>query len=257
MPRQRVLSQMIEAICTACDFVCESAALRHRRARAAERRRTRRSKFGARASPLSLLPALSVIIWLECEMNVAVFGLIGGAWVVPQPATTLQWCPSAPSPFRMRSAPVKMGVKIETLIAAEPGASKPKSGDIVVAHYTGWLKNQLGGKGEQFDTSRGGFGPFQKPPFKFALGRNRVIKAWDVGVAKMKIGETARLICTSDVCYGKDGAGPIPPNADLIFEVKRRTHLFSRLGGTTHAEHAATDPLALSAVMCQSCRRLS
>ena len=77
-----------------------------------------------------------------------------------------------------------------------------------------------GTKGKQFDTSRGGIGPFQKPPFKFPLNRNRVIQAWDTGIAKMKVGETARLTATSDLCYGRDGAGPIPPNADLIFEVE-------------------------------------
>ena len=70
------------------------------------------------------------------------------------------------------------------------------------------------------DTSRGCFGPFQKKPFRFPLGRNRVIKAWDVGIGKMRVGETALLTATSDVCYGRDGAGPIPPNADLIFEVE-------------------------------------
>ena len=114
---------------------------------------------------------------------------------------------------------IRMGVQVKTLKPAPPGAPKPKAGDIVVAHYTGWLKQGLG-KGDQFDSSRGGFGPFQKPPFTFALGRNRVIKAWDVGIAKMRIGETALLTCTSDVCYGRDGAGPIPPKADLIFEVE-------------------------------------
>ena len=78
----------------------------------------------------------------------------------------------------------------------------------------------MGTKGKQFDTSKGGFGPFQKGPFKFALARNRVIRAWDIGVAKMRVGEIARLTCSSDLCYGPDGAGPIPPNADLIFDVE-------------------------------------
>ena len=36
----------------------------------------------------------------------------------------------------------------------------------------------------------------------------------------MRVGETALLTATSDVCYGRDGAGPITPNADLIFEVE-------------------------------------
>ena len=114
---------------------------------------------------------------------------------------------------------VRMGVQVKTLNAAPPGAPRPKTGDMLLVQYTGWLKTPIG-KGKQFDTSRGGFGPFQKGPFKFALGRNRVIKAWDIGVAKMRVGETALLTCSSDLCYGRDGAGPIPPDADLIFEVE-------------------------------------
>ena len=140
---------------------------------------------------------------------------VAAAWVVNAPlASTASSCHGA------RAPEIFMGVQMKTLKEAPPGAPKPKTGDIVMAHYTGWLKVGLGAKGKQFDSSRGGFGPFQKPPFKFALGRNRVIKAWDVGIAKMKVGETARLTATSDMCYGKDGAGPIPPNADLIFEVE-------------------------------------
>ena len=120
----------------------------------------------------------------------------------------------------VRHGGVSMGTNVKTLTAAPPGAAKPKAGDIILCHYTGWLKTSLGGKGTQFDSSRGGFGPFQKPPFKFALGRNRVIRAWDVGIAKMRVGETALLTCSSDMCYGRDGAGPIPPDADLLFEVE-------------------------------------
>jgi len=119
-----------------------------------------------------------------------------------------------------RSCGAIMGVQVKTVKAAPPGAPKPKPGDILACHYTGWLKTGLGTKGKQFDTSRGGFGPLQRPPFKFALGRNRVIKAWDIGIAKMRVGEMALLTCSSDLCYGRDGAGPIPPNADLIFEVE-------------------------------------
>ena len=115
---------------------------------------------------------------------------------------------------------ILMGVKVKVLEAAPPGAPKPKNGDILKVQYTGWLATGMGTKGKQFDSSRGGFGPFQKPPFTFALGRNRVIKAWDIGVAKMKVGEKALLTCSSDLCYGKAGAGPIPPNANLLFEVE-------------------------------------
>ena len=74
--------------------------------------------------------------------------------------------------------------------------------------------------GKVFDTSRGGFGPFQKPPFEFKLYGNEVIKGWDIGVSQMKEGEVARLTCSPDVAYGRGGAGPIPPDSVLEFEVE-------------------------------------
>jgi len=48
-----------------------------------------------------------------------------------------------------------------------------------------------------------------------------VIKAWDVGVASMKRGELAVLLCKSEYAYGKSGSGSkIPPNATLVFEIE-------------------------------------
>jgi FKBP-type peptidyl-prolyl cis-trans isomerase len=36
----------------------------------------------------------------------------------------------------------------------------------------------------------------------------------------MSLGEKAKLNITSDYGYGSQGIGPIPPNADLVFEVE-------------------------------------
>jgi FK506-binding protein 4/5 len=48
-----------------------------------------------------------------------------------------------------------------------------------------------------------------------------VIKAWDIGVATMKRGELAVLLCKSEYAYGKKGSPPtIPPDATLVFEVE-------------------------------------
>ena len=55
-------------------------------------------------------------------------------------------------------------------------------------------------------------------PVEFPL--NGVIPCWTQGVAKMKVGEKARLICPSDAAYGDQGQGPIPPGATLIFNVE-------------------------------------
>jgi peptidylprolyl isomerase len=94
------------------------------------------------------------------------------------------------------------------------GAS-PQPGQTCVMHYTGWLYEN-GVKGAKFDSSldRG-------QPFEFPIGKGRVIKGWDEGVASMKIGGKRTLIIPPDLGYGARGAGGvIPPNATLMFDVE-------------------------------------
>jgi FKBP-type peptidyl-prolyl cis-trans isomerase FkpA len=92
---------------------------------------------------------------------------------------------------------------------AVPGAT-------AVVHYTGWLyePGADGQRGAQFDSSRAG------QPFSFQLGGGQVIRGWDEGVQGMKVGGKRTLILPPEMGYGAGGAGPIPPNANLIFEVE-------------------------------------
>lgn len=110
--------------------------------------------------------------------------------------------------------------------AAAPGAKKTASGliyfetqagtgaqpvptDTVKVHYRGTLVN-----GTEFDSS------FKRgTPAEFPL--SGVIKCWTEGVAMMKVGGKAKLVCPSDIAYGERGAGgSIPPNSVLNFEVE-------------------------------------
>jgi peptidylprolyl isomerase len=90
----------------------------------------------------------------------------------------------------------------------------PKSGQVCVMHYTGWLY-QNGKKGAKFDSSvdRG-------KPFEFPLGLGAVIKGWDEGVASMKVGGKRTLIIPPDLGYGGTARTGIPPYSTLIFEVE-------------------------------------
>lgn len=88
---------------------------------------------------------------------------------------------------------------------------RPRQGQTVVVHYTGWLTN-----GQKFDSSvdRG-------EPFEFVLGTGNVIKGWDEGVKGMYIGGQRRLLIPPQLGYGAKGAGEaIPPNAKLLFDVQ-------------------------------------
>ncbi len=93
----------------------------------------------------------------------------------------------------------------------ETEGRQAQAGDMVAVHYTGKLTD-----GSVFDSSvsRG-------RPIEFQLGTGKVIKAWDDGIAQLKVGEKATLTCPPEVAYGAAGAGGvIPPNATLIFDVE-------------------------------------
>ncbi len=97
---------------------------------------------------------------------------------------------------------------IYTEVAAGTGAS-PTAKDSVKVHYTGKLID-----GTVFDSSvqRG-------QPAEFTLGG--VIPCWQEGVALMKKGGKALLVCPSSLAYGDGGSPPkIKPGATLIFDVE-------------------------------------
>ena len=81
----------------------------------------------------------------------------------------------------------------------------------VCVHYTGTLTN-----GSKFDSSKD-----RGQPFQFTIGVGQVIKGWDEGMARMSVGQVAKLTCTPDYAYGERGFPPvIPPASTLIFEVE-------------------------------------
>jgi len=97
-------------------------------------------------------------------------------------------------------------------IEVEAGnGAQAEAGKTVSVHYTGKFQD-----GKVFDSSvsRG-------EPITFQLGKGKVIKGWDEGIALMKVGGKAQLIIPPELGYGERGAGGvIPPNATLLFDVE-------------------------------------
>lgn len=108
-----------------------------------------------------------------------------------------------------QSVTTPSGLKID--IIKEGTGPMPQPGQTVVVHYTGTLTD-----GKKFDSSRD-----RGQPFSFGLGQGQVIRGWDEGLSRMKVGTRARLTIPPELGYGARGAGGvIPPNATLIFDVE-------------------------------------
>lgn len=77
-------------------------------------------------------------------------------------------------------------------------------------HYTGYLTD-----GTKFDSSRD-----RNEPIVIQIGEHQVIRGWDTGFAGMHVGGKRRLFIPYQLAYGAQGRPPIPPNAELIFDVE-------------------------------------
>lgn len=96
-------------------------------------------------------------------------------------------------------------------VQAGDGKTFPQAGQQVTMHYV--CKNAK--TKEVYDSSIA-----KNRPFKFTLGAGQVIKGWDIGVAKLSLGEKAVLSVPSALGYGSSGVGPIKGGTDLEFDVE-------------------------------------
>ncbi|KAM5556452.1 peptidyl-prolyl cis-trans isomerase FKBP20-1 [Rosa sericea] len=105
------------------------------------------------------------------------------------------------------------GVLKKIVRHAKPDATGPTQDlPLVDVHYEGVLEET----GEVFDTTHE-----DNTIFSFEIGKGSVIKAWDVALRTMKVGEIAKITCKPEYAYGSAGSPPdIPPDATLIFEVE-------------------------------------
>ena len=109
------------------------------------------------------------------------------------------------------------GLIVTDTVVGSGATAVPRS--LVSVNYTGWLYSETAAnnRGAQFDSSIG------KNPFQFTLSIRQVIDGWDRGVLGMRAGGKRTLIIPAALAYGASGAGTIPPNAKLIFDVELLT----------------------------------
>jgi len=102
------------------------------------------------------------------------------------------------------------GVYLETVREGD-GCTYPQKDEGVTIHYTAKLSD-----GTEIDSSR-----VRNEPLKFVVGRGEVIKAWDLAVPRMSVGQQAILTAAPEFAYGEDGAGgAIPGGATLVFDIE-------------------------------------
>lgn len=119
--------------------------------------------------------------------------------------------PETPRPFDTEgAASVVTESGLQVLLIAEGAGKLPVAGDLVTVHYTGYLED-----GSIFDSS-----VQRQEPFRFVIGRRQVIPGWEEGFAMLKKGSRARLVIPPELAYGRQGRGPVPPNATLVFDVE-------------------------------------
>ncbi|MEM8906626.1 MAG: FKBP-type peptidyl-prolyl cis-trans isomerase, partial [Bacteroidota bacterium] len=89
-----------------------------------------------------------------------------------------------------------------------------QTGDELLVHYEGFLLN-----GEKFDSSYE-----KKQPYRFVLGKGKVIKGWDEGLQYFSKGGEGWLLIPSKFAYGRmaieEEGIAIPADSVLIFKFK-------------------------------------
>jgi FKBP-type peptidyl-prolyl cis-trans isomerase FkpA len=96
------------------------------------------------------------------------------------------------------------------MVVKEPGTGdNPVVGDTIFAEYEGRMLN-----GNVFDKSHD-----QDQPFKFVLGRNMVIQGWEEAIPLLRKGARATMVIPSDLAYGAEQFGKLPPYSTLVFDV--------------------------------------
>lgn len=118
------------------------------------------------------------------------------------------------------------GLKVLKLEEGE--GEKPTTGQKVNVYYAGYLEDgtlfdsnyeEVAKKYNKFDDRRKQGGGYEPIPMDYSPDA-QLIPGFKEGLQQMKIGDKVRLFIPSHLGYGPQGGGPIPPNADLVFDLE-------------------------------------
>ena len=118
------------------------------------------------------------------------------------------------------------GLRVLTL--KEGDGEKPKIGQQVLVMYAGYLEDgslfdsnykEIAEKYNQFNPDRDQAGGYQAIPMQYST-EAQLIAGFKEALLAMKVGDKIRVFIPPHLGYGEQGGGPIPPNANLIFDLE-------------------------------------
>lgn len=127
---------------------------------------------------------------------------------------------------KVKAAELPSGLRI--LKINEGAGEKPKIGQNIQVHYAGYLSDgslfassyeDLETKYDLFTEAKKANGNYEPMPALYSPDA-RLIAGFKEALLTMRIGDKVRLFIPPHLGYGAQGTGPIPPNADLVFDLE-------------------------------------
>lgn len=161
-----------------------------------------------RASVLGNTVAISTFDWILMKLATAILASAISLAAVVNPVLAKPQAAMPPGP-----------AKLTELVTFDQVVGKGKlagAGSTVSIHYSGWLYAPKAPRqrGSLFDTSTG------DKPMVFKLGTGTAIKGLEEGVRGMRVGGKRTLLIPASMGFGKEGLGPVPATANLMFDIE-------------------------------------
>ena len=117
---------------------------------------------------------------------------------------------------------------LKVMVLNEGNGEKPKIGQKVKVMYAGYLADgsMFQSNYEEVDKKYGQYTPkkvqagnYMPAPMDYTTD-SQLVAGFKEGLLSMKVGDKLRLFIPSHLGWGEQGGGPIPPNADVVFDVE-------------------------------------